>query len=88
MFNKIPTDPCGNYGRHLWLSSPAYATGVVNQGFLNFHSKMASLVRENSMSPPPAYNIGNNQKSPPQADMHALYQFRRMCPAFSHPDKR
>ena len=29
VFNKIPADPYGNYGYHLWLSTPqVYATGV------------------------------------------------------------
>ena len=50
VFNKIPTDPYGNYynGCHLWFSTPlVYATWSIV--FLSFHSKMVSLVRENSM---------------------------------------
>ena len=46
---------------------PAYLCNLTgNQVFLSFHSNIASLVRENSMPPP---TIGDNQKSPPQADL-------------------
>ena len=67
--NKLPTNPCWNYGCHLWISPPlppCLCNLSANQVFLSFHSNIASLVRENSMSlPPPA--IGDNQKCPPQA---------------------
>ena len=58
--NKISTNPCWNYGCHLWLSPtrppppllPACLCNLSgNQLFLSFHSNMASLVRENSMPP-------------------------------------
>ena len=50
---------------------PAYLCNLTgNQVFLSFHSNIASLVRENSMSSPPAPPaIGDNQKSPQQADL-------------------
>ena len=62
--NKIPTNPCWNYGCHLWLSPtppppllPACLCNLSgNQLFLSFRSNMASLVRENSMPPPPQKN--------------------------------
>ena len=66
VFNKIPTDPHGNYGCHLWLSPPppAYATGDCgNQVFLIFQVPNRPLVLTSA--------IGHNQKfrSPQQADL-------------------
>ena len=53
VFNKIPTDPYGNFnGCHLWLSPLFLCNWSDNQVFLNFHSK--SLV--------PTLAIGDNQK--------------------------
>ena len=63
VFNKIPTDPHGNYGCHLWLSPPCLCncSDCGNQVFLIFNSKSLVLT--------PA--IGDNQKcrSPQQADL-------------------
>ena len=40
VFNKIPTDPYGNFnGCHLWLSPLFLCNWSDNQVFLNFHSK-------------------------------------------------
>ena len=47
VFNKIPTDPYGNYNYscHLWFSTPLVSLSLS----LSFYSKMVSLVRQNSM---------------------------------------
>ena len=69
--NKIPTDPYGNYGCHLWLSPPCLCNWSGNQVFLSFHSK--SLV--------PTPTIGDNQKWSPQADL--LYVKSARCARLS-----
>ena len=52
---KIPADPCGNNGRHLWLPIPLVMQLITDgyQVFYSFQSKIASVMGGNSKVPIP-----------------------------------
>ena len=86
VFNKIPTDPHGNYGCHLWLSPPPppclcnCSDCGVTRCFL---SSIPNLPNPWSSH----QQLAIIKSAGRHSRLTCLCQIRQMCPAFPHPDR-